>query len=89
MEMIARAEIRMPTTEDDQAIREGVLERMGAEPWARTGLVNVWVEQGTVELSGIVQSEEQKTALRVAAEITPGVRAVKNNLAVRPVMAGT
>lgn len=89
LEMIARAEIRMPTIEDDQAIREKVLERMGAEPWARAAFVNVSVEQGTVELSGMVQSEAQKTALRVAAEITPGVRAVKNNLAVRPVMAST
>jgi CBS-domain-containing membrane protein len=89
LEMIARQEIRMPTIDDDQAIREKVLERMGAEPWARTALVNVSVEQGTVELSGIVQSEAQKTALRVAAEITPGVRAVKNNLAVRPLMAAT
>jgi predicted transcriptional regulator len=57
LEMVARREIRMPTTEDDEAIREKVLARMNTEPWARTALLNVSVEAGTVELSGIVDSE--------------------------------
>ena len=88
LEMVASQAIRIPINEDDETIREKVLARMNAESWARTALLNVSVEGGTVELSGIVESEAQKTALRVAAEITPGVRVVNNNLVVRPIMSG-
>jgi len=37
-----------------------------------------------VELWGIVESDLQRQAVRVAAESTPGVQSVTDNLIVRP-----
>jgi CBS domain-containing protein len=76
------------TQADDAEIREKVLTQLNAESWMRTLLVNVIVQEGTVELWGIVDSALEKKAVRVAAEVIPGVRAVNDNLVIRPAMAG-
>jgi osmotically-inducible protein OsmY len=69
----------------DPAIRNDVIARLEAEPWTRPSLINVIVHDGAVELFGIVESRKEKEAVRVAAEITPGVRSVTDNLIIRPV----
>ena len=73
----------------DSELRETVLARLRAEPWAKTALINVTVNGGAVDLWGIVDSEAERQALRVAIEVTPGVRDVTNNVVVRPVAAVT
>jgi CBS domain-containing protein len=73
---------------DDAKIRETVLTQLEAEPWTRPSLINVIVRDGTVELWGIVDSVSEKKAVRVAAEVTPGVRAVNDNLIIRPAGSG-
>jgi CBS domain-containing protein len=73
----------LPASVDDIALRNTIMGKIGNKSWARPYLVNALVHDGTVELWGIVATESEKTALRVAAEVTPGVRAVKNNLTVR------
>jgi osmotically-inducible protein OsmY len=75
-------------TADDQTIRERVEAQLEAKPWARRSLVNVIVHDGTVELWGIVESQEEKRAVRVLAEVTPGVAVVNDNLAVQRIMSG-
>ena len=50
--------------------------------------LNATVHGGTVELWGYVGSDAEKEAARVAAELVRGVRAIKNNVIVRPVVAG-
>jgi CBS domain-containing protein len=72
------------TQADDAEIREKVLTQLNAEPWTQTSLINVIVQEGTVELWGVVDSALEKKAVRVAAEVTPGVRAVNDNLIIRP-----
>jgi CBS-domain-containing membrane protein len=74
--------------DSDSNIREKVLTQLKAEPWSRPSLINVIVQDGTVELWGIVDSASEKKAVRVAAEVTPGVRAVNDNLIIRPVESG-
>ena len=69
---------------NDSQIRDKVLTQLNAEPWTRPSLVNVIVQDGTVELWGIVESASEKKAVRIAAEVTPGVRAVNDNLMIRP-----
>jgi CBS domain-containing protein len=69
----------------DAALRESVLARMEAEPWMRTSLINITVHDGTVDLWGMVDSVSEKKAVRVAAEVTPGVRAVNDSVIVRAV----
>jgi osmotically-inducible protein OsmY len=49
----------------------------------------VIVQDGTVELWGVVDSQTEKKAVRVAAEVTPGVRAVNDNLIIRPAGSGS
>jgi osmotically-inducible protein OsmY len=66
-----------------------VIARLEAEPWSHPSLINVIVHDGTVELWGIVDSQTEKKAVRVAAEVTAGVRAVNDNLIVRPAEWGT
>lgn len=74
---------------DDARIRDGIVERLKAESWSRPSLINVIVQEGTVELWGIVDSPVERKAVRVAAEVTPGVRAVNDNLIIRPAEAGS
>jgi CBS domain-containing protein len=76
------------TPADDTAIRDKVLKQLDAEPWSKPSLINVIVKDGTVELWGVVDSPSEKKAVRVAAEVTPGVRAVNDNLIIRPAEAG-
>ena len=72
----------------DLTIREEVMARLDAEPWTRYAPINVIVHDATVELWGIVDSETVRAAVRVAAEITPGVSAVNDNLVVTPIVFG-
>ncbi|HWP24986.1 MAG TPA: CBS domain-containing protein [Xanthobacteraceae bacterium] len=71
-------------TPSDAVIRERVIEKLKAEPWARPSLINVIVQNGMVDLWGVVDSQAEKKAVRVAVEITPGVTAVNDNLIIRP-----
>ncbi len=67
----------------DAAIREKLLAHLDAQRWANTGLLNVTVNDGVVDLWGITSSELERKAIRVAAEAAPGVRAVNDRMIVR------
>ena len=69
----------------DAALYDAVMATFAAEPWMHSAYVNVAVHDGTVELGGIVASRAEKQALRVAAEETPGVRAVNDRIVVRAI----
>jgi len=72
---------------DDSAIRNKLLSHLNAQSWARTGLVNVTVNGGVVDLWGIARTDSERKAIRVAAEATPGVRAVNDNIRIWPLSA--
>lgn len=84
-----RKEIAVDKPIDDAELRQTLMARLRSEPWAKTSLINVTVDTGAVDVWGIVDSEAEKQALRVAIEVTPGVRSVKNNVVVRPTSAVT
>jgi CBS domain-containing protein len=71
----------------DSTIRDKLLAHLKTQDWAHTDLLNVTVNGGVVDLWGIVGSASERTAIRVAAEATPGVRAVKDNLRPWPARA--
>jgi len=50
------------------------------EVWSPRASVRFSVTDGVVELSGMIFDERQRTALLVAAENIPGVRAVRDHL---------
>jgi osmotically-inducible protein OsmY len=51
-------------------------------------MLNVTVHDGTVDLWGLVASEDEKKAARIAVEIIPGVKAVNDNLMIPPAVSG-
>ncbi len=72
---------------DDRRIRTALLGEFRQHKWsASVAELDATVEDGVVYLWGVVHSEEQRLALRVAAENTPGVRRVEDHL--DDVMAG-
>jgi osmotically-inducible protein OsmY len=75
-------------TQSDTAIREKLMDRLRSEPWARTWLLNVIVQDGVVDLWGIVSSDAERNAIRVAAETMPSVKAVNDHLAQQPLESG-
>jgi CBS-domain-containing membrane protein len=72
----------------DSKIREKLLSHLKEQPWADTHLLNITVTDGIVSLWGIASSETERKAIRVAAEATPGVRAVNDHLARGPLGHG-
>lgn len=65
---------------DDATLRERVMEQIRSVPGGMPWLLSVLVQDGIIDLWGPIQSEEQRKAIRVAAEATPGVRGVHDNL---------
>jgi osmotically-inducible protein OsmY len=60
-------------TISDSMIRKKVMKQFKSEKWSKGSLLNVTVQDGTVKLRGIVDSEAEKDAARVAAELVEGV----------------
>ncbi len=77
-----RKEPELPLS--DAAIRDKLLEEMRSQQWNHTSLLNITVTNGVVDLWGLTSSGSEREALRVAAEKIPGVRAVNDNLVMRP-----
>jgi CBS domain-containing protein len=69
---------------DDQAIARRFRQTLEQESWAEVTLVNFEVKDGVVHMWGMVDTEEQRLALRVAAESIPGVKRVEDHLLARP-----
>ena len=69
----------------DAAIRDRLLAHLKAQGWLDTFLLDVTVNGGVVDLWGITRSDAERKAIRVAAESTPGVSAVNDNLFTRRV----
>ena len=77
-----RPEIAPDKTIGDSVLRGNILAQLRSEPWWPGG-VEIIVHSGDVELWGIVESQVQKDAIRIAIEVMPGVRTVSDNLSVQ------
>jgi CBS domain-containing protein len=78
----ARGELEIALS--DASARETLLAHLQQQAWARPWLLNVLVNDGVVDLWGVARSDAERTAIRVAAESIPGVRAVNDKLVIRP-----
>ena len=65
---------------DDLSIRDKLLAELKAQRWAEVSPANVTVKDGVVHLWSSYLSEQEKRALIVAAENTPGVRRVEDHM---------
>jgi osmotically-inducible protein OsmY len=76
-------------TTSDSMIRKNVMKQIKSGKWSKGSLLNVTVQDGKVQLWGVVDSEAEKQAARVAAELVGGIKAIENNVIVLPVAAGS
>jgi CBS domain-containing protein len=63
----------------DRLIRERLLAELRKQEWATPAESNVVVSDGVVHFWGTVGSQGERTALRVVAENTPGVRGIEDH----------
>ncbi len=76
------------TAIEDSILQSNILAQLRSKPWADASNLNVIVDNGKVELWGVVDSEAERNAIRVAVEVTPGVREVSNRLVVERIRTG-
>jgi len=70
-----------PVNTDDRSIRWALWDEFQRHRWAqKVAQFDVSVRDGVVHLWGIVRGEDHRRALVVAAENTPGVKAVRDHL---------
>jgi CBS-domain-containing membrane protein len=88
LQALAALKIVPPGTIDDASIRANLTTKLANEQWTKPSLLNLIVHDGTVDLSGVVDSQTERKAVRVLVESTPGVRAVNDNLIIPSAMSG-
>jgi CBS domain-containing protein len=71
----------------DEQLRERIVAELADKPWGY-GMINVIVNDGEVDLWGVVDTEDERRAVRIVAERAPGVSAVNDNLRVFRVSSG-
>ena len=74
---------------NDGEIRERILGELAKAAWMPRDGIAITVENGVVDLNGVILDEKEREALRVAAENVPGVRAVEDHLVWVEPVSGT
>jgi len=69
-----------PVKLDNAALHKSLRDRFKSQSWLNDAYINVAVNDGVVELWGLVVSADQHRALRTLVEETPGVRRVEDRL---------
>jgi CBS domain-containing protein len=82
LQTLATPEVEPAGTVDDDTIREQLIAELRRQPWAHLPPDAIAVENGIVRLSGIVQTEDERRALRIAAENAAGVKGVDDHLTI-------
>lgn len=67
------------STRDDTSIRDAIVREMSGMRWALSKK-DVIVIDGVAHLWGVIESEEEKRAIRITAEAVPGVKEVVSHL---------
>ncbi len=80
---------RGTATADDSSIRERILDTLIRENWAPKTTLNVTVVNGVVDLWGTISNDQERRAICVIAENTPGVKKVVDHLVFVEAYTGT
>jgi CBS domain-containing protein len=67
-------------SDNDAEIREHILVAIANQPWGPRASVDVTVKDGVVDLDGTITDDRERDALKVLAENTPSVKAVRDHL---------
>lgn len=78
-----------PVAGDDRSIRDRILDALDRESWAPTTSLNVTVSEGVVDLWGTITNDQERRAICVIAENTPGVKTVNDHLVYIEPYSGT
>jgi CBS domain-containing protein len=81
---LASAQPALEIELSDANIQGQLLAHLQNQAWARPWLLNIMVKNGVVDLWGVVRSDAERRAVRIAAESMDSVRAVNDNLVIRP-----
>jgi CBS domain-containing protein len=81
---LASAQPALEIELSDANIQGQLLAHLQNQAWARPWLLNTMVKNGVVDLWGVVRSDAERRAVRIAAESMDSVRAVNDNLVIRP-----
>jgi CBS domain-containing protein len=82
---LAEVRIAAPAARPDSgALQKAIWDEIKAQPWLRSGYLNLTVKDGVVEIYGAVDSDEQRHALRVLVEGVSGVRKVEDKVTILP-----
>jgi osmotically-inducible protein OsmY len=61
------------------------MSKLKAMPWAHPHHLSITVSNGIVDIWGGVESNDERNAIRVAAEAQPGVSSVNDHLLEMPI----
>lgn len=78
---VAASTTKTPRVETDAGIRRQLLAELERQSWWQRSVSNVIVTDGIVHYWGLVDSDGDRDAARVAAENVPGVRGVQDHRA--------
>lgn len=74
---------------DDGTIRDRILDTLAQETWAPRTTLNVTVVNGVIDLWGTIGNDQERRAICVIAENTPGVKKVIDHLVFVEAYTGT
>jgi hypothetical protein len=83
LQVLARANDNKDWVESDRVLHQRFVEGIKDQPWAGRPF-NIIVKDRCADLWGFVYSVDEKTAVRVAAEATPGIESVSDYLGIAP-----
>jgi CBS-domain-containing membrane protein len=87
VQAIATAPLEQQWPLQDDELRDKVLKHLENQIWLNPTQLNVTIENSTVNLWGMVSTESERHAARIAAEEVAGGKTVNNNVALAPAPA--
>jgi CBS domain-containing protein len=78
-----------PVATDDRSVRAAVLDAVDKQSWTPMTTLNVTAADGVVDLWGTITNEDERRAICVLAENTPGVKRVNDHLVFVEPYSGT
>lgn len=84
IQAVATARPKLELHLPDATIRQKLMDHLQRQSWSHAYNLNATVSNGVVDLWGVINSEEARRGVRVAAENIPGVSAVNDHLVKHP-----
>ena len=85
VQLVAGARPWIEVTLADETIRSDLMSKLKAMPLAHPHHLSITVSNGIVDIWGGVESNDERNAIRVAAESQPGVSSVNDHLLEMPI----